>query len=87
MADPKDRLNRWIVRTGTNQSALAREIGCSPALVSAIILGKRVPNLHVAHAIERLTANSPEGKILTEEWDVAEVAREGAAPPKKGRAA
>ena len=65
-----ERFAAWVAAKGWSQHEAARMIGCSQALVSQVIAGRKsVSGLQIAHAIERLSADWIDGPIRTEEWD------------------
>lgn len=64
-----ERFAAWVAFRGWSQHDAAREIGCSQALVSEIIRGRKgVAGVQIAHAIELLSADWAGGPIRTEEW-------------------
>lgn len=64
-----ERFAAWLSWKRWSQHEAAAEIGCSQALISAIVAGKKsVSGLSIAHAIERLSKDWPGGQIRTEEW-------------------
>ena len=62
------RFARWIEYLGISDAEVARKIGCDASYPPKIRVGRRTPGLDLAHAIERLSADWPDGPIRTEEW-------------------
>jgi transcriptional regulator with XRE-family HTH domain len=64
------RFAKWVAWRGTSQSQIASDLGCTQAFVSLLASGKKsIAKLPMAHAVERLSADWPDGPIRTEEWD------------------
>lgn len=72
------------------QRAVACLLHCHESHLSHIRHGRRRPNLHLALALERLTASWEHGPIRVAEWDApvsAVVARKKKAPRARRRPA
>ncbi len=83
---PHARLRKWMKKTSTTQSGLARDLDCTPAFTSMLCHSPTaLPGRLIANKIERLTANWIHGPIRSEEWDAIELRKIEAA--KKKRAA
>ena len=55
--DPRHRLAHWLRENGRSGAWLARQVGCSPSMVSALKRADRrvTPGLRLAAEIERVT--------------------------------
>lgn len=70
---PHARLRKWMRQTGTSQSELARNLGCTRAFTSALCRGgKALPGRLIANRIENITSGWRDGPIISEEWDAVE---------------
>lgn len=74
---PAERLAAFITWCDWTRAKAAEEFGCSPAYVSVMVHGQKLPERLIANAIERVTEASawPGGTIRSEEWDEVELAR------------
>jgi transcriptional regulator with XRE-family HTH domain len=77
--DAPSRLRAYLTFKGWSQTDFAREIGHHQTHVGRLLLGKRGPGLELAHAIERLSSDWPDGPIRMEEW-IASDTQESAPP-------
>jgi len=83
---PHLRLARFLVWAGErdelgrpwSQERLGQAIERSQASVSSILAGTKLPDRFAANGIQRVTADWPEGPILSVEWDGVERDRERA---------
>jgi len=62
------RFAKWLEFLAASDSEVARRLGCDATYPGKIRSGRRTPGLDVAHAIEKLSTEWPEGPIRTEEW-------------------
>lgn len=71
-SSPQTRFASWCQASGLSQTEIATRLDVAQSFVSKIVNGERFPGRRVAHAIERETADWPEGPIRSVEWDEAE---------------
>ena len=77
-----DRFAKWVAWSKAeprklSQDALAARLGVHQTYVSKMCSGRRTADLKTALAIERETADWPDGPILVSEWgDAGEPAAE-----------
>lgn len=78
-----EKFAAWLAWKGWSQHEAAAAIGCSQALISAIVTGKKSRvGLSIAHAIERLSREWDLGPIATEEWDEGLTRAAGSGGPR-----
>lgn len=68
METAHSRFEKWVAFTGLSDAEIARRLGCDTSYPGKIMRQGRRPGLELAHSIERLTSDWPEGPIRTEEW-------------------
>jgi len=79
MVSPRERLKAWREHRCLSQARAAELLGCDQTYVSQIELGKRTPDRPRSNAIQRETADWPEGPIRSTEWDEWEAKQAGTA--------
>lgn len=68
MRTPEERLGDFLAFAGWSRNKLAEKTGTDPAFLYRILRGDRRPGLAFAVAIERITADWPDGPIRASEW-------------------
>ena len=64
------RFRQWFAASGLSQADFARLAGCHQTAVSRVLAGQHRPGLELVAAVERLTAELPEGPITVVDWTV-----------------
>lgn len=79
------RFRRWAEQQGSAEAAgrviALHGTSCTGVMVGYMANAERFPGRLLSHAIERATANWPDGAIQAEEWDAVERARAQAKKP------
>jgi hypothetical protein len=68
MRKANKRFRQFFEWKGLTQDNLAPVLGCGQTTISHLLNGVHGANTPLAVAIERLSAEWPEGPILVEEW-------------------
>lgn len=68
MSTPEERLGDFLVWKAWSRNKLAESTHTDPAFLYRILKGERRPGLAFAVAIERITADWPDGPIMASEW-------------------
>jgi hypothetical protein len=69
MDTPHDRFARWVAWSTKSRLEIGELLGCSDVFVGLVLNRKRLPGLPTAVALERASADWPDGPIKVGEWE------------------